>query len=249
MEVTLDWDDFKNTISSRNIHPQWHLTGDSYFLYAFDSKLVFECKLDIDEALDFETNHKDNWNLSLEDRDITGRNVIRVAASNKGTSYVGHFFDFTTCKLNSLVCKDWEGNADMSLDTKYYKSDGTELTTQGDIDLYGVKTVVTFKPMYDYELVSGTVNISASPTDNMRLWVVGGAPELGAAGVKEFIRNLNLKFVSPSETLQTDGRASKFMKKTTMGVPYNTNQLQIILLCDTPGTQHDIMMSFEYFRV
>ena len=136
----------------------------------------------------------------------------------------------------------------MDIGMKFYDVNNVELTTQASIDTSCVKTVVTFKPMYDYELVSGTVNVQSSPSEDMRLWVVGGVPELGAAGVREFVRNLNIKYISPSETLQTDGRASKYMKKTTMGVPFNTNQLQIIIKCSTSGVKHPIMMAFEYFR-
>jgi len=251
-EIYVNWSDIKDFVDSRKLSLQWLDIAGIYHLRAFDVNFILACELkqtSSTELTDFENNYKALGNQKLSDSDINYRKVTRVAASNKGTSYRAHFFDFTTCSIDSLVCKSWDGVADMGFVTKYYKADDTEVTTQADIDLYAVKTVVNFSPMYDYELISGTVNLQTSPTENLRLWVTGGVSELGGVYVKEFIRNLNLKFISPSETLQTDGRASKFMKQTTMGVPYQTNQLQIVILCDSPGIKHDIMMNFEYFKL
>lgn len=253
--IELNWTDFKATVDSRKLKVQYHIESDIYKIYSFDSNSIeFKTNVDLDDPagvdqIDFETNYLSSSNTPLSDLDEAGRTITRVAASNKGTSYKAHFFDFTTSKVGSLTCKGFDGMMDMGFTTKYYKMDGTELTLQADIDTMCVKTIVNFSPMYDYELVSGTVNLIASPSENIRLWVTGGVSELGGMYVKEFIRNLNLRYISSSETLQTDGRASKYMKATTMGVPYNTNQLQIVVTSETPGLKHDIMMAFEYFMV
>jgi len=250
--IKLNWSDFKTNLSNKKALIQHYISSNHYKIFFMDGQIEYQTEIEIEstpinDQLEFETSYIPVSNNPLSDLDNAGRPVTRIAASNKGTSYKAHFFDFTTSKLDSLVCKSWDGMTDMGFSTKYYKMDGTELTTQTDIDSMCVKTVVIFSPMYDYELISGTVNLQTSPSENLRLWVTGGVSELGGVYVKEFIRNLNLKFISPSETLQTDGRASKFMKANTMGVPYNTNQLQIVVLSDTPGIKHDIMMNFEYF--
>lgn len=252
----LNWSDFKSYVDNKSLTVQYFSSNNQYEITAFDGPQKMCCLLSNKQPAtvgsdqeDFELNYLPSANGKLQDEDINGRKVTRVAASNKGTSYRAHFFDFSTCTLDSLICEDWEGNNDMDIGMKFYDVNNVELTTQASIDTSCVKSIVTFKPMYDYELVSGTVNVQSSPSEDMRLWVVGGVPELGAAGVREFVRNLNIKYISPSETLQTDGRASKYMKKTTMGVPFNTNQLQIIIKCNTSGVKHPIMMAFEYFRV
>lgn len=252
--INLNWSDFKTNLINRKRFIQFYTENSYYRIFFVDGQIEFCTSIENEDPksvdqVDFEDNYMGIANSQLSDTDNAGRDIVRVAASNKGTAYKAHFFDFTSSKLNSLVCKSWMSSMDTSFSTKYYKADGTEITTQADMDLYCIKTVVTFAPMFDYELVSGTVNLHTTPSENVRLWVVGGAPELGNMGVKEFIKNLNLKYISSSETLQTDGRASKYMKKSTMGVPYNTNQLQIVVISDTVGYQCDIMMAFEYFVV
>ena len=252
----LEWADFKSIIDSKSLKVQYFIINNQYKIHAFDGQLSFFSELPKksptivgSDQEDFELNYLSTSNTKLVDRDTGGRQVTRNAASNKGTSYRAHFFEFESSKLTSLVCKNWEGTSDPALSIKFYDASNVELTTQATIDTDCVKTIVTFKPGYDYELISGSTNIITTPSEDLYLFVIGGVPELGAAGVKEFVRQLNIKYLDPSETLKTDGRASKFMKKDTIGIPYQTNQLQVIMKHTTPGFKHKIMMSFEYFRV
>lgn len=186
--------------------------------------------------------------------DIEGRQVTRVAAAKKGWAYIAHFFEFETSKDGSLFCEDWSGTVNPAFSMSFHKSDGTSIVDEGSyadkqahIDAECVETKVLYKPDFDYELVSGDIRMIMAPTEDCRTWVIGGAVELGAIGTKEFVSGVNFKFLGADEVVHTDGRASKFMAKTTTGVPYQTNQLQIIVR-HSAGNRHRLMYSFEYFR-
>lgn len=252
-EISVDWIDIKSFVDSRSLSIQYLDIGGVYYIKAIDVNFVLSMELKQttpknSNQIDFEDNYISSSNKKLSDLDNDARSIVRVAAANKGASYKAHFFEFETSVLSSIHCESWLGMADMDFSMKFYKMDGTELTTQADVDTMCIKTVITFKPMYDYELVSGNVHMETKPTENLRMWVVGGAVELGDLGAREFIRNLNLKFIGADEGLHTDGRASKFMKKITMGVPYNTNQIQIIIKSANAGYKHKIMMALEIFK-
>jgi len=180
------------------------------------------------------------------DIDEQGRQVNRVAAGSKGWSYLAHPFEFETSKIGSGYAKDYLGNDRGDLGLKFYKADGTEVTNSADESLI-TKTVLTWSPNYDYELISGSIRQLATATSDVRLWVIGGITDLGGAYVKEFAGGLNLRYIGQDEEIKTDGRAAKYMKKTITGVPYNANKIQIIVKHDA-GIQHKIMIILEYFR-
>jgi len=100
---------------------------------------------------------------------------------------------------------------------------------------------VTLKPDYDYDIIGGSIHQHITPVSDVRLWVVAGAVELGALGLKEFVGGLNMKYMGINEQIETDGRASARMNKTTTGVPYQTNQLQYIITHNA-GHQHELML-------
>lgn len=183
----------------------------------------------------------------IPERDEAGRQLVRYTAAMKGWTYLAHPLEIETSKLGGCYSKDWEGNNRGDCSMKFYDASDVELTDQPSIDANCVKSVMTFTPNYDYEIVSGNIHQQATPATDIRLWVIGGALELGAAGVKEFAGGLNLKFMGADEQIETDGRASKYMPKVTEGVPYNTNQLQFIFRHNA-GVKHKIMAVVEYFR-
>lgn len=196
------------------------------------------------------TDHADAVNFlkgEILDIDTEGRQVQRIAAAKSGWTYLADTFEIETSKAGSLYCKDYLGNSCSAFSVKFYKEDGTEIATQGDLDAYCVKTEVLFKPSYDYEIVSGNIHHSDVPTSDVRVWVVGGIIELGGAYVKEMVRGLNMRFVGTDDHIKTDGRASKYMKKDIVGVPYQGNQLKFIFKHDA-GYKHKIMMVLEFFR-
>lgn len=172
--------------------------------------------------------------------DETGRTIVRTAATIAGWHYMAHFFEYETSS-GTFYCKDAYGN-DLSSQfvLKRYDVNGAETTTEADV----VEDRVTWKANHDFEIVAGNIHSHALATEDVRVWTIGGAVELGAAGTKEFVRGLNLKYV---QSTKTDGRASKFMKKDTSGVPYQTNQFQFIFR-HSAGFKHKVLISFEVFK-
>jgi hypothetical protein len=178
--------------------------------------------------------------------DTEGRQIVRAAAGKKGWTYLAHSLEFETAKVNSLQDKDYLGNISTASSIKFYDVNNNEITdSQYEADI--VKTVVLFKPAYDYELISGHLHQIVCPVEDLRVWVVGGLIELGGVYVKEFARNLNMKFIGADEELTTDGRACKYMAKNIQGVPYQGNQLQLIIK-HSAGFNHKLMLLLEYFR-
>jgi hypothetical protein len=190
-----------------------------------------------------------NHNFLLDDNlevDTEGRQIIRAAAGSKGWTYFAHPIEFQTAKFSSLYEKNYNVSDRSICSIKFYDANNAEVTdSQYEADV--VKTVVLFKPNYDYEMISGYIRQVERPSTDVRVWVVGGIIELGGAYVKEFAGGINLTYIGADEELRTDGRAAKYMTKDIVGVPYQANQMQIIVRHDA-GVQHKIMLVLEYFR-
>lgn len=178
--------------------------------------------------------------------DTDGRQIIRAAAGKLGWTYFAHPIEFETSKIDSLYEKDRLGNSRTTSSIKFYDANDVEVVdSQNETSI--IKTVVLFKPSYDYELVAGNLQQIDAPSTDVRLWVVGGLIELGGPYVKEFAGGLNMRFFGANESVKTDGRAAKYMKKDISGVPYQGNQLQVIVRHDA-GYKHKLMLTLEYFR-
>ena len=206
--------------------------------------------LSVSDGLDWLSKFETN-NIEI---DSEGRQISRMAAGKKGWVYLAHFFELETSKDGGLFCEDYTGTSCPSLSIKFYKADDSEITgagayasKQAHLDAECIRTEVLFKPSFDYELISGTIRLDSVSTEDCRLWVTGGVLELGAAGTKEFARGMNLKFLGADEVIETDGRASKYMKKTITGLPYQSNQLKFIIK-HSAGYNFKIMPTIEYFR-
>jgi len=159
---------------------------------------------------------------------------------------MAHPVEFKTAKFDSVYEKNQLGTSRAISSLKFYDVDNVEVVSSEN-EASITKTVLLIKPGYDFELVSGQLQQIASPASNLRVWVEGGIVEIGGAYVKEFCGGVNMKFLSSNEALKTDGRAAKFMKKDIVDVPYQGNQIQVIIKHDA-GYQHDLMLVLEYFR-
>lgn len=180
----------------------------------------------------------------MPERDDSGRAIMRVAATVKGWHYYAIFFEYKTSD-GTLVCEDEDGNDLSSMfSVKRFDINGNETTTKADVCV----DQITMKETVDFEVMAGKLFQVTKPTDNIRLHVSGGMFDPNdnpvAGYVKTFVRNMNLKFV---EELNTDGRASKFMKHTTEGAPYPTNVFQFRLRHDA-GVEHEICIGFEEYQ-
>ena len=214
----------------------------------FDSSLTTEEKTTLDALISAHDGTPTPEQTPVE-IDSDGRQITKVATTYKGWRYLAHSIEAETSKLNGCFSSDWQGNSRTDFTMKFYNSSGTELVagTQAELDANCVKTVITLKPDYDYDIIGGNVHQHTTPTSDVRLWVIAGATELGALGVTEFVGGLNFKYITPGDKIETDGRASARLNKNTEGVPFQTNQLQYIITHPT-GHNHQIMIVVEYFR-
>ena len=182
--------------------------------------------------------------------DTDGRQIIRSAKTYKGWRYLAHYMTMTTCKLETPTDPSWDGTDSGFLSVKYYDATNTELVagTQAELDASCVKTVLTFAPSYDIDVIGGKIFQRITPTEDINLWVIAGATDLAfvPGTVKEFVRNINLRDIT-SNMLKTDGRASARMNVTTDGVPVPTNKMQFIITHPV-GHQHVFSSIIEYYR-
>ena len=235
------------TISLNNIS-----VNETDVVISFAATLNASEEIELDSIL---SNHQGISNTETEiEVDSEGRQVSRIAIAKKGWSYLAHFFEYETSKDGSLFCEDYAGVADPSISVKYFNSSNVEIVDAGTytdkqdhLDNECVKTEIIFKPAFDYELVSGNIRLDTKPVDDCRMWVIGGILELGGPYVKEFARGMNLRYLGADETIQTDGRASKYMVKDITGVPFQANQIKFITKHNV-GVKVKIMATLEYFR-
>jgi hypothetical protein len=171
--------------------------------------------------------------------------LVRPKAAKTGWTYHLTAPEFCTSKVNSLYHKDVTGSDLNYCIVKYYDAAGTELTTQGSCDTDCVKTVFSFEPTWDYEIIGGTIKTIGSVTEDVRIWVIA-VPDIPAAngGSKVMVQSVNLKFIDPNNGIEADGRASKYM---TYNSTYHTNKLQLTVK-HPAGHQEGIMMALELYK-
>lgn len=182
----------------------------------------------------------------IPDRDANGRTIVRTAATLAGWHYMAQFFKLETSTGN-LVCKDSSGN-DISSDFHVKRIDSNGAITTDKTQ--AVKTIFTWKPDYDYEIISGNIKQKTKAAQELLLHVTGGMYNEasnfdvipGASG--SFVQSMDLSFF---EETKTDGRASKYMHKTTEGAPFSTNRFQYTF--EHPaGFEHEVLISVEIFK-
>lgn len=252
MEINVDWTNFKNFVSERGLSIQYLDINGIYYLFAFDGIFSLTCKLEKSspnpnvEQSDFETNFKANGNKKVGiPRDSDGSPLQRTKMTTSGWGYQLHGIEFKTSQLNSIYSKNANGD-DLGFSTiKCYDSNGNELTTQIDCALSAVKTVIDWEPTHDYEALGGFFKLTTIPVVDIRLWVIG-VPDVPAnyGGSKEFVSNINLKFIGLEEGIKADGRTPKYM---TYDVNLHTNKLRLILT-HPAGYMHDLHAVFEIFK-
>lgn len=186
------------------------------------------------------------------DKDPSGRAIFRSAATIKGWHYQAHSIQFEVNKLNSIYNKDADENDLGFAELKIYDASGSECTTQLSADTNGVKTVVTWKPDFDFEIISGNVRQATKESIDsyvhVRLQSATGFPAPHDWFVVPFTQGgINLKYIGADEVLKTDGRASKLVKAGTNGdyfeviINYEANVL-------TNNNRHEMSVIFEIYK-
>ena len=180
--------------------------------------------------------------------DSEGFPVNKRKITKTGWHLQDHCLEFETSKLNSLYNKD-RTEIDLAFTTiKYYDNTDTELTagTQTELDNNCVKTVITWEPAFDYEILGATFFQSTVPTGNVRVWVTA-VPDLTPAqgGSISFVQGgLNLKRLGNSGELKIDGKVPKLM---SYNATYHTNKFEILVKHDT-GIKHPIFLVVDLYK-
>lgn len=248
MLINLKYSDFKVQALNKSIPIQYIITDYGYDLYLIDGDFGITCVLkDSADVLDFETNLKDVSNRPLSDYDDSGRQITRVAFTNKGWHYQAHSVEFTTSTLNSCYNKDKNGVDLGFTEIKLYNSNGDEITTQLDADLNCVKSVITWKPNFDFEIISGNVRQESKETFDMYLYT-GLQANTGLPAPYNWLYvpftngGINMKYIGADEPLKTDGRSSKYVKAGTNGDYFE------ITLNHGNGNKHSMSVIFEIYK-
>lgn len=246
--MVLDWAVLKSIATARSLSIQWIDLEDRYWLGVYDgifqvhSYIHKTAESDATSLADFEANFKATGNKSFTD--ANGALMIRPKAAKAGWVFGVVPVEVTTSKLDSLYSQDSAGNSRFGISVKFYNASNAEVTDPAN-EATVVKTVIDFEPNYDYEIIGGMLQQKSKPTTNTRLWVLA-APDIPAnyGGSKEMIGGINLAYIDPTDKVQFDGRATKYMQYNATD---HRSKLRAIVKHDA-GVQHDIMITFELYR-
>jgi hypothetical protein len=189
--------------------------------------VVFFSSVTVDEKIKLEAIIRNHSGEPLEDItptleiDDQGRQIVRRATSQKGWHYTAIAAEVKSSTLGTYN-KDYLGN------------DLNEVV----IKLYDIN---------DVEIIEGDLYQHTRPDEDIRVWTLAGIPQLGPNYVKVFANGINLRFMSPDDHIESDGRSSKFMVKTIEGVPHNANQFQFIIR-HSAGYKHELMIILELYK-
>lgn len=249
------WKWVKKLITDNSLIPSY-VESDSMYtvrIYA-NGVLLEECNiikaLNLEDALDFETNYKATATLGGGFQvDTDNAQIVRVKAAKKGWSFWAVPVEITTSTLlGSLFAQTSDGTDIPWVNCKIYNGSNEEITTAGlaNINLSTcVKTVIDFEPTFDFEIIGGALRINSNPAQDIRLWIVG-APDIPAiyGGSKEFASGINLKFLAPDSSFEIDGRVTKYL---TYNASTHTGKMRIILK-HPAGVQVNMQLVIHLYR-
>lgn len=183
--------------------------------------------------------------------DEDGRQITKHAATYRGWHYQAHSVQFEVNKLGSVYNKDRDGN-DLGFTTmKVYDATGVELTTQADVDLYGVKTVCKWAPNFDLDIISGNVRQATKESIDSYIYVDAVVPTGYPAPYDKLYvpfttGGINLKYIGADEQLKTDGRAGKTIKCSEGAYFEITVNYEASVL--TNENRHELSVIFEIYK-
>jgi hypothetical protein len=243
IEVT--WAEFKQLLGTSIGWVYVQADDLSYSLYVSYNGLIVKCYLIPNSAdiTEFEANYKSLGNRPIE-VDSDGRQVTRLAATNKGWHYQAYFFEIETA---TGTCHNHDRNGNNLNEIVVHRYDSNNQIT--NVTENTVKTVVTMKRAIDFEIVSGRISQINPASSDIRMWVTAGVynelNNYSEISVVSFVEGgMNLRYFEESET---DGRASKYIKYNTVGVPFPTNRFQYIIKHDA-GVTHKIQIRMDLYK-
>ena len=246
----VSWSQLKAFLDARGISCQYVEFDHVYIITGIDGPFSFITKIKKtspvgSDQTDFETNYKPSGNSVLVPSDTDGVHLSRTKITKSGWHYQIHGTEFTSAKLNSVYNKDEDGN-DLGFTTiKYYNVNDVELVagTQAELDTDCVKTVFTWEPDQDIDVIGGVLEQPTPTTNDVRLWVTA-IPDLPVpnGSVPFTTGGINLKYISGN--IDIDGKTAKTLP---YNATYHTNKFRITVRHDA-GDKYPVHMLFKIYR-
>lgn len=228
--------------------------ADQLVSISFDAQLLGDIRLSQVVLGDGVTQYAESYALTfldvarrLSQKDSDHASFIRLKQAPTGWGYQMRGVEVTTSLLTSLNNTDALGVNVGDATLFFYDSVGTLITSQATADTSCVRTVLEMTPTYDYYLIGGIAKVAVKPTTDVRLSLIV-APDVpyASGGSRVNIQNINFKYISIEDSVQADGRASKFVPYATSGVP--TNKLKFIINHNA-GVQTTFALFIEHYKV
>jgi len=249
--IKLNWTSLKDFLDNRSLTAQYTEDANKYYIQAIDGPFTVFAEVDKDpsdltDLNDWETNYKPLANSSYTDSN--GIPLQRTKITRTGWHYQAHSIELTTSKLASVYNSNIAGTDLGYTSMKFYNSSNVELTagTQTELDTDCVKTVVSWEPSHDVEVLGGVIFQSTAPTSDTRLWVmaVPDIPAFMGGSVPFLDGGINLRYMGTGQVFDIDGRTPKLMPHNANN---HTNKFHLTLT-HPAGSQHSIMFVAKVFR-
>lgn len=240
------WSAFKTLVSDKDLRPQYSEFSGRYELYAEESSFVWNMVIlnPSDDATDFETNHKSNYNKKLISRDADDVQMTRVKMAADGAKFCFHGFSFETSTLASVLETKADGTSFSYASIKLYDADDVEITAVENEDDC-VKTVISFEPTSrNYEIIGGCLYQGTPPLTPITAWAVG-APTVAEqyGGSIPFLTNARCDLAPLGLAFRMDGRVPKYMR---YDATYHTSRFDFIFKHNA-GVKHTFSVMLELF--
>lgn len=241
----LTWTQFKAGIINSGILFKLFEDDITYILFAKD-KIEFKCKIDKsndnDDKIDFETNFKIKAASMLEPVDAEGAVTSRSKAAKAGWKAQFQTVRISTSTTNGYYNKNKNGG-DLGFCTYTMYDAQNQITTD---EASCVKTILTWEPTFNMELVGGRLFQKHSPTSDIWLYVTAAAHiPANYGGSIEFLQGgMNLQDIPESGEVDFDGRVAKYIPYDTV---YHSGRFEILLKHDA-GVKHSFSLVFELFK-
>lgn len=221
---------------------------------SFDAQLLGDLRLSQVVLGDGVTQYAESYALSfldvarrLSQKDSDNAAFTRLKQAPTGWGYQMRGVEVTTSLLTSLNNTDILGANIGDATLYFYDAAGGLINTQAAADTSCVRTVLEIIPPYDYYLIGGVAKVAVKPLTDVRLSLIV-APDVPYAygGSRVNIQNINFKYIGPDDSIQADGRASKFVPYAASGTP--TNKLKFIINHNA-GVQTTFALFIEHYKL
>lgn len=179
-------------------------------------------------------------------KDIEGAQMIRTKTTKCGWMMGLKTFSFSTAKWASMFgWLDNTQNQDPACVLKFYDANNAEITDEANMSQC-VRTMASWEPLYDYDIMGAMIEVIEDPTGDFRLVSVA-VPDLPKAygGSKVNIEGgYNLRYLRGGRVLNLDGKTCKAM---FYSATYHTNKVSMNVYHDA-GAQLGVQVSVIIFR-